>query len=1120
MRGMSMNYKLGLDLGTASIGAVTFSLDTNNQPSEIIWHFVRTFDEPTDKGQTGRTPKKAARRLARQQRKQIDRKASRLRRIAHLASLIDLDRGKILADNGQNLPRLRAEAVDQKVPLEDLLRICLKLGKRRGYKGQFRVKASDGEVKAGVEQITLLMEKDGHKTVGQYLYDRLKRGLPAKLKIQEIISTKKRKELIENDAESYNLYVTRDMLENEFDLIWNTQAKFFPVLNNEYLGKPVKEHFYQAIFFQRPLKSPTPMVGNCSLISNLPRAPRAQLSFQNFRIEKQIADLRWGMRKKSQPLSADQKICLRKLLNDPDKLTKEGKLNFKKFYSELEEVGIEYPARNLNMDRQTKGGREELQGNRTLKNFSNLGLLNEWDSLTSKHQISIINFLADLGSPEQLDDDQWHTQIKGAAKGKKAKLRKFEPEVISFIDQLRQHEKFNRLTSMGFDGGRAPYSIKALDGLNSWLSAPYWKEKPVGNELPRIDEEAAIEQCFGKQTQTQKSTDRLDSIPITGNDVVDVALRQIKYVINQCIDQHGPPKQIVIELSRDMGKSIQQRNEIEKRGRQNQTARDNAKKEIGKLNLVPTNNLIRRYLLWQEQVSRCPYCTNKLELEQAMHGGETHYEHILPRSLTQIGLKYSEIVLSHKNCNELKGNRTPREAFANDAQRWGAVEHLAQHFKQRKLYRKAQLLLIDNYEDDTSINDFSDRQGQETSWISKTVAQWMRSICDDVFVSRGQLTARLRHIWHLETVIPDVRIEEGYPVLDTDGKIISTEDYQIGKYQWEGRSLPAGIKPIKRSLDKRIDHRHHLIDAITIAMISRSLYMNMARQYKQDQLKLEEFYRLGKEHRTQNDRPEPSWSIEPPSRKIRDQALAVIRDCNISHKPDRHSSGAIYKDTAYSITTDENNNKSYLALRMDLKSLVNEKSLEKTLKNFQSIISPGIRQIVSKAVEKGFNNLQETLSRIEHPQYSQSGKPVYIKKVKCNRNYSIETAEMILFGKSNQHKKYLQDAGNAYLEIALNEDKTKVLDSRLVTMPQAARGLQPIAEHTIKFFKGDTLLNKKNERLYIIKQIKSASGGTLFLVPIVETRPVSELDKKENSGILLRASVKKLINFTLVNDHV
>lgn len=1119
-----MVYRLGLDLGTASVGAAAFSLNENQQPDKLIWHRVHLFDEPNEKGTTGgRTPKKAARRDARLQRRQTDRRASRLRRIAHLAPLLGLNADQIPKDSGQQIHRIRANATEEKITLEDLFRICLKLAKRRGYKGQFRVKASDGEVKSGVEQIKKIMDEGGHKTVGQYLYDRSLRGLPIKLKVQNIASAKKRNEIIQNNPEDYNLYITRDMLEIEFNLIWDKQAEFYPQLSGANRGESIKSHFYKAIFYQRPLKSPAPMVGNCSLETNLPRAPLAQMAFQAFRIEKQISDLRWGMRKKSEGLNPDQKTYLRNLLHDPSKLTKEGKLSFKKIYDELKKANIYFPAQNLNMDRQTRGGREELQGNRTLKVFATLDLLEEWQALTKNHQITIINFLSDLGSPEQLDDDEWHNKIQGSGKSNKAKLRKFDNKVIEFIDQLRSHEKFSRLSGMGFDNGRANYCIKALNQLTEWLISPFWNEKPETDSLPRVDEEAAITQCYSKPRQTEKTTEKLESPPLTGSAVVDVALRQIKYVVNQCIEQYGAPQQIVIEFSREMGKSLSQRGEIEKRGQQNNRAREQAKKEIEKLGFTPSNNLIRRYLLWQEQDSRCPYCTNKIVVQQAMHGGETHYEHILPRSLTQIGLKRSEIVLSHKHCNDLKGNQTPYEAFhSSDPQRWAAVEELAKHFKQKKLFRKANLLLIKDYQDDISLSDFCDRQLQQTSWISKAVGKWMRTFCNDVHISRGELTARLRHIWQLDTVIPDIRIEEGYPILDTDDQIIPLEEYQTGKRQWQGQTLPPGVPRINRTLNKRCDHRHHLIDAITIAMVSRSLYVNMATQYKKDQLALEEYNKLSPDSQNKREEPQPKWSIEPPLKTLREQSLEVIRNCNITRKPDRYSTGALFKDTAYSTFTDETANKTYLALRCDIADLVDEKSYEKTKKNLQTIISPGIRKIVSTAIENGFNNkenLQQTLNHIEHPQYSQPEKPVYIRKVKCNRKYDIDTAEPIRFGKQKQHIKYLQDAGNAFLEVVFNSEQSKVIDSRLVTMAQANRNLTPLGPSTKKYFKGDTLLNKANDRRYIIKQIKSASDGTLFLVPIIETRPVSELDKKENAGILLRANVKKLPQFINLSEH-
>src|SRR5690606_22380363 len=126
------------DLGTSSIGAVALELDANGVPLRCPWHAVRIFSEPLEKGQAGLKPKKAGRREARLQRKQLERRARRVRRVAHLAGLLGLDRRSVDAHHGPGFTTLRARAARERIDLEDLLRIMLRLAKRRGYKGEFR----------------------------------------------------------------------------------------------------------------------------------------------------------------------------------------------------------------------------------------------------------------------------------------------------------------------------------------------------------------------------------------------------------------------------------------------------------------------------------------------------------------------------------------------------------------------------------------------------------------------------------------------------------------------------------------------------------------------------------------------------------------------------------------------------------------------------------------------------------------------------------------------------------------------------------------------------------------------------------------------------------------------
>ena len=187
--------------------------------------------------------------------------------------------------------------------------------------------------------------------------------------------------------------------------------------------------------------------------------------------------------------------------------------------------------------------------------------------------------------------------------------------------------------------------------------------------------------------------------PVTGNSVVDGSLRQIRYVINRMIDDLGrPPDEIVVEMAREMGVGISKRNERESDNNKNRKARLDAEKAIRDHGLTVTQSRVRRYLLYVEQgEGHCPYCTKKINLGDALSGAETEYEHILPRSLTQVGLKRSEIVLAHRSCNQEKGNRTPYQAWGHDEERWQVIQARAKFFADKKHVPQSQAIVIGRF---------------------------------------------------------------------------------------------------------------------------------------------------------------------------------------------------------------------------------------------------------------------------------------------------------------------------------------------------------------------------------------------------------------------------------------
>jgi len=257
-----MAYRLAVDVGTASIGLAAFKLNDRGEPASLIYHRVRIFQEPllpARKGGVGE-PKKAARRLVRQQRRQHSRRARRLRKLAYLSPLLGIDPRQVRPDAGQDIHRMRAEAAARPIGLDELLLVFIKIAKRRGFAGEFRVKAEKdkGEVETGIYMLQGLMAEAGCATIGQYLWHRYKKGLSLRLKEAEI-------------------YASRDMVREEFDRIWETQAAHHAVMRGRHGGQALRDVFSDAIFHQRPLRSPATMVGMCPLEPTLKRAPRAQL---------------------------------------------------------------------------------------------------------------------------------------------------------------------------------------------------------------------------------------------------------------------------------------------------------------------------------------------------------------------------------------------------------------------------------------------------------------------------------------------------------------------------------------------------------------------------------------------------------------------------------------------------------------------------------------------------------------------------------------------------------------------------------------------------------------------------------------------------------------------------
>ena len=273
-----------------------------------------------------------------------------------------------------------------------------------------------------------------------------------------------------------------------------------------------------------------------------------------------------------------------------------------------------------------------------------------------------------------------------------------------------------------------------------------------------------------------------------GNPTVHVALNQLQKLVNALIERFGRPDEIVVELSRELKQSRDAKVEIAKRQKENKKVNDRIKSDLKNLNVVkPSSWDIKKYKLWEElgheAISRrCVYCGENISAHQLM-SNQVEIEHILPFSRTLMN-SMSNLTVSHKRCNQVKGNMSPYDAFGSnpDGFDYGAILARAQHLPKAK----ADKFLPNALEEWEEKAGFQERQLTDNAYLSRKAKEYISAVCpfNKIWTIKGGQTAVLRANWGLN-------------------KLLSSS-----KSNWH---------------KNREDHRHHSIDALVIALTDRSM---------------------------------------------------------------------------------------------------------------------------------------------------------------------------------------------------------------------------------------------------------------------------------------------------------
>lgn len=665
-----------------------------------------------------------------------------------------------------------------------------------------------------------------HQTIGQYQM--------AKLVTNPNYSLKKQ------------VYYRQDYF-NEFNVIWDTQEKYHKELTPELKKKICNE----VIFFQRPLKSQKGLIAYCEFeskeieveidgkkvkkITGSRVCPKSSPLFQEFKIwqilnniqvtGKIIPNEQMDLFGKSESLKMgkrflyqEEKEKLFKELNIKEKLSKNEAL--KLLFGKTKDLDLNYKEIDGNKTQADlfKAYRTivEMSGHDDI-NFANMDSDKEIKTIAEVFNALGINteillFDSNLDEGQQPMFKLWHL------------LYSFEGDNSvtgneKLINKLSEHYGFAKeyaevLAGVVFQPDYGSLSAKAIkkilphlkDGLDYSVACEYAGYRHSKRSLTKEE----LEQKVLK--------DKLELLPRNSlrNPVVEKILNQMVNVVNGIIDEYGKPDEVRIELARELKKSAKEREELTTSI--NQTTKLH-EEYVKKLQAPPFN---------LEHVSRNDIIRYKLYLELEKNGFKTLYsntyipkekvfskefdiEHIIPQAKL-FDDSFSNKTLEVRNVNLKKSNATAydfvlseygdkAEEYKNRIENLYADKAISKTKRDKLLMKEADIP-----------SGFINRDLRDSQYIAKQAREILEGIVKFVVPTTGSITDRLRDDWQLVNVMQELN-------WDKYNKLGLTY-YEQDR---DGRQIPR-IK----DWTKRNDHRHHAMDALTIAFTKHSYiqYLN------------------------------------------------------------------------------------------------------------------------------------------------------------------------------------------------------------------------------------------------------------------------------------------------------
>lgn len=716
------------------------------------------FDVPeTDKE---RTPTNQIRRGNRLLRRVIRRRAQRMaevRRLFHNHGLLAGQEPDALKRTSLDPWELRARGLDRALSPVEFAVALGHIAKRRGFRSARKGKEANavGDDQKMLKALEATRERLGrYRTVGE-MFGR-----------DPDFRDRKR-----NRDGLFDRTQSRDDLAHEVSELFRAQRR----LGSDAATAELEEAFTAIAFRQLEMQDSEKLVGMCQFETRERRAAKFAPSFEKFRLLTKLVHLRITTADGERPLTRAEIALAAADLGVTGKLTV--KAVRKRIGLPDDQRFTAIKPEDESQDIAARAG-EAMHGTKKLRDA--LG-----DQLWAELQ----------GQPEQLDRIAHIISFFETADTIGSELRKLALPAGAVDALLTDLGAFSRFKGAGHISALAARSLiphlesglrydQACEAIGYDHAASRWSKR---------------EQVVDKQAFNRLVEDMGKEIanPVARKSLTE-GLKQLWAMRNRW----GLPDAVHIEMARDVGNSLEKRNEIKSGIDKNTAERERQRAEVRELlNIEDVNgDTLLRYRLWKEQAGRCPYTDKMIPPTAIIATDNSHQvDHILPWSRFGDD-SYSNKVFCTAEANQRKKGQTPCEWIMASQGEDGWATFVAR-IEGNSAFRgaKKRNYVLKNAKE--AEERFRTRNLNDTRYAARLLAEAVKLFYPEgerqekggsrrVFTRPGGLTAALRHAW--------------------------------------------GVESLKNVDGRRVDDaRHHALDALVVAAIGEWEVQRLTRSYQE-----------------------------------------------------------------------------------------------------------------------------------------------------------------------------------------------------------------------------------------------------------------------------------------------